>query len=155
MKNTSFAAVCALFVAMIAAFAFTPKTAPAEIVDGVEYYQSSGAVVKAFTKDTITNAANDTLNLNFILASPYQYAAQVRMTNISGTRNVKFYLQQTAATGSNRWMTVDSAITSGSTINDYLMRGANTWGNKYRIIVDGTGTQSTAYQVDAYFKKTN
>ncbi len=120
-----------------------------------EYAPVTGVIAKPYTKDTITNAANDTLSLNYILASPYQYSYQIRLTNISGTRSIKFYLEQISATGSTRWMKVDSAITSGSTINDYLMKGANTWGNKHRIIVDGAGTQSTAYQVDAWLKKSN
>lgn len=116
---------------------------------------TSGAIIKSWTLDTITNAENDTLLLNEILASPYQYSYQVRMANISGTRSIKFYLEQTSATGSTRWMKVDSLTTSGAVINDYLMRGANTYGNKHRIIVDGTGTEVVSYKVDGWLKKTN
>lgn len=149
-------AVIGLFVA----FSFDRAPVPVEIDEnGVAYYDqgagNSGAIYKPWTKDTITNAGSDVLTLPNVLSSPYQYAFQIRMTNISGTRNVKFYLEQTAATGSTRWMKVDSAITSGSAINDYLMRGANTYGNKLRISVVGSGTQSTAYQVDGLLKKTN
>lgn len=162
MKNKFLPLALVAFVGIMAAFAFNrSEWRVAEVEDGVEYLESaqaaasSGAVYKAWTKDTITNAANDTLTLGYILSSPYQYAFQIRMTNISGTRAVKFYLEQTAATGSTRYMKVDSAITSGTTVNDYLMKGQNVWGNKYRIIVDGSGTQSTAYQVDGLLKKTN
>lgn len=116
---------------------------------------SYGVVTKAWAKDTITNAANDTLNLPGVLASPYQYGYQVRITNISGTRNVKFYLEQVSHATSTRWMKVDSMVTSGSTVNDYHMKAANTYGIKHRVIVDGTGTQSTAYQLEALLKKTN
>lgn len=126
------------------------------VEDGVaSFAPSSGAVVKSWTLDTITNAENDTLTLGEVLASPYQYSYQIRLANISGTRSIKFYLEQTSGTGSTRWMKVDSAVTSGSTINDYLMKNAETWGNKHRIIVDGTGTQSVSYKVDGWLKKTN
>lgn len=121
----------------------------------ISYAGTSGAVLKSWAKDTITNAANDTLTFPGVLASPYQYCYQVRLTNISGTRSIKFYLEQVSASTSTRWMKVDSMVTSGSTINDYLMKGANTWGIKNRVIVDGAGTQSTAYQLDAIMKKTN
>lgn len=116
---------------------------------------STGAVAKSWTLDTITNAENDTLSLGEILASPYQYSYQVRLANVSGTRSIKFYLEQTSATGSTRWMKVDSLTTSGAVINDYLMKSAETWGNKHRIIVDGTGTQVVSYKVDGWLKKTN
>lgn len=111
-------------------------------------------VLKGWNKDTITNAANDTLTVPSVYPSAYQYCTQIRLTNISGTRSIKFYLEQVATPGSTRYMKVDSAITSGSTVNDYMMKGANLWGYKYRIIVDGSGTQSTAYQVDWLAKKT-
>jgi len=116
---------------------------------------SSNAIVKSWAVDTITNAENDTLSLGEVLASAYQYSYQVRLINLSGTRSIKFYLEQTSATGSSRWMTVDSAITSGAVINNYLMRDANTWGNRHRIIIDGTGTQSISYKVDGWLKRTN
>lgn len=120
-----------------------------------EYAPASGAIAKVWTLDTITNAENDTLTLNYILASPYSYSYQIKLANISGTRDIKFYLEQTNATGSTRWMKVDSAVTTGSTVNAYLMEGANTWGNKHRIIVDGTGTQVVSYHADGWLKKTN
>lgn len=162
MKNKLFLAAFILFAAAITAMSFNrSSTRVAEVVDGVDYLEDaalageSGAIPKPWRKDTITNANNDTLSLNYILASPYQYCYQIQLTNISGTRNIKFYLEETAATGSSRWMKVDSAITSGSTVNVYRMRGAQVYGNKQRVIVDGTGTQSTAYQVDAWLKRSN
>ena len=124
--------------------------------DGVaSFAPSSGAVVKSWTADTITNAESDTLTLGEVLASPYQYSYQIRLGNISGTRSIKFYLEQTSGTGSTRWMKVDSSVTSGSTINDYLMKGANTWGNKHRIVIIGAGTEVVTYKVDGWLKKTN
>jgi len=152
----------ALLVAVIGiAFAFTKTAAPkmetVYMVDesGVESTTAlpSSTVMKAFRRDTIINALNDTLPFTPILASAYQYCFQIAMTNISGTRNVRIYLEQTAVTGSNRFMKVDSAITTLGVPN-YMMRGQNVWGNRYRIIVDGTGTQSTAYQIDAIVKRT-
>jgi len=149
MRNT-------LILLALAVFAFLAFKAPeTEQSSDSEFAPvTSGAVLKSWSLDTITNAELDTLNLSEILASPYQYAYQIKLANISGTRNVKFYLDQTCAKGT-RYMTVDSAITSGTTVNYYLMKGANTWGYRHRIRVVGAGTQSTSYLVDGLLKKTN
>ena len=158
-------AACLLAIAAVFTFsAFDRTPVPFEDIYTIEDESgnvttaaapSSNAIVKSWVVDTITNAENDTLLLGEILASAYQYAYQIRMANISGTRSIKFYLEQTSATGSSRWMTVDSAITSGAVINNYLMRNANTWGNRHRIIIDGTGTQSISYKIDGWLKRTN
>ena len=159
MKN----ALWLLFILAIAGIAATynPDAKTIDVVTEtesgyvVDYAPTGMTIAKTWSLDTITNAENDTLLLNYILASPYQYSYQIKLANISGTRGIKFYLEQTNATGSTRWMAVDSAVTSGSTINAYLMEGANTWGNKHRIIVDGSGTQVVSYHVDGWLKKTN
>lgn len=165
MKYKFIFLACALFLGVTAIFSAFDKPDAAQFDQMAQYDEdgslntvfapSYGVVTKAWAKDTITNAANDTLELPGILASPYQYGYQVRITDISGTRNVKFYLEAVSHAKSTRWMKVDSMVTSGSTINDYHMKAANTYGIKHRVIVDGTGTQSTAYQLDALLKKTN
>ena len=166
MKNKiSFALILGIIALAAIAFSSFDRTSVAfenayivedEMGNSVtQFAPSSGAIVKSWALDTITNAEKDTLILGELLVSPYQHSYQIRMANISGTRSIKFYLEQTSATASGRWMVVDSAITSGAAINNYLIRNANTFGNRHRIIVTGTGTQLVSYKVDGWLKKTN
>ena len=179
MKNIveylPFALLCAV---LIAAFAFKNTNASrADVVTiedengnafaedqyGVQYdasdpdFWAPAAIYKTWTLDTITNTEKDTLALSSILESAYQYSIQARVLRISGTKNVKFVLDQTNATGSTVWMPIDSvSAASPDTLKTvFLMKGANVWGNKHRIRVVGTGTQSTSYQVTALYKRTN
>jgi len=161
MKNKFLFFFGALALLMTGLFAFDggESARPVEVFDGVEYFSDqtpagSGAIYWPQPERTITNAGKDTLTLPYILASPYQYCFQIAMSNTSGTRNVKFYLEQTAATGSTRYMKVDSAITTGS-VPSYMMRGTNVYGNKFRVLAIGAGTQVTKYRIDGLLKKTN
>jgi hypothetical protein len=111
-----------------------------------EYYR--------YTKsnDTITNAANDTLLLPVTFYSRFTYLAQIGRTNISGTTNVKLYLQQANTTSGNTdWVTVDSTTTTGASIG--VLDGDEALGIRYRFIVDGTGTQSTRYFFNVTMKR--
>lgn len=103
---------------------------------------------KTWALDTITNAANDTLTVPFTMQSRYTGALQITRTNISGTTNVAVSIQTsvTSATSTDvTWVTV--ATTSATTATAELLTLAETYGQRYRIIVDGTGTQSTSYRL--------
>jgi len=152
-------ALCALFAAISFDRPASQKDALAvrfDENDKPEYYDfgTPKAIYKTWALDTITNTEKDTLSLPAILESQYQYSIQARVLRISGTKNVKFVLDQTNATGSTVWMPVDSvSAASPDTLKTvFLMKGANVWGNKHRIRVVGTGTQSTSYQVTALYK---
>lgn len=152
----------AALLALVAIFAFgTKETEQKQMADAMRKAEFGNllAGMKStpvnFRKDTITNANNDTLIVAPTVASAHQYAFQVQTIRLSGTQNIKFVLEQQVAISGGRWMRVDSTTATGVTGTNYwLMKNANTWGQKYRIIADGTGTQSTAYQVDGLLKPT-
>ena len=105
-------------------------------------------LVKTWALDTITNAANDTLTLPWTLQSRYTGALQITRTNISGTTNIAVSIQASVTSSSGTdatWVTV--ATTSATTATAELLTLAETYGQRYRIIVDGTGTQSSSYRL--------
>ena len=104
--------------------------------------------------DTITNAEKDTLLLPVTMYSQYTYCIQGVRTSLSGTHNVKFVLQQSnTTTGNTDWVGVDSTSTTTATIG--LLQGAELYGVRYRILVNGSGTQSSRYALNCTFKKKN
>lgn len=148
-------------LALIAFLAFNAKTMP-EAQD-VEYTgaealnfepNASNVVRYTFTADTITDAENDTLAFPFNVFSSYSSLYQLVRTNLSGTTNVSVTLQQSALTSGNTdWVTV--ATTSGTGATAEALTLNPTYGVRYRLIVDGSGTQSTRYVITAVLKKTN
>lgn len=113
---------------------------------------ASSIVRYTFTADTITDAENDTLSLPYNLFSSFTSLYQLTRTNLSGTTNVAVTLQQSALTsGDTDWVTVGTTSGTGATIEALTLNP--TYGIRYRLIVDGTGTQSTRYTVQAVLKK--
>ena len=109
---------------------------------------------KTWSGGAISNAENDTLSFPYVMESPYQYAFQFRFATSAGTRAGKIYLEQVLANSATNWMKVDSTSLSAG-VTDYLLRSANSYGLKYRVIVDGSGTQTTTYTGYGLLKKTN
>lgn len=102
--------------------------------------------------DTITNAEKDTLLLPVTFFSRYTYCVQGVRTSLSGTHNVKFVLQQAnTTTGNTDWLSVDSTSTTSATIG--LLQGAEMYGVRYRLLVNGSGTQSSRYVINFTMKK--
>lgn len=161
VKYLPFALLCAV---LIAAFAFKNTSRSAVVTEdenGVQHFDADPAfwapvaLYKTWTLDTLTNAETITLSLSSILESAYQYSVQAYVpASISGTKSIKFVVDQTNATGSTVWMPVDSVTATGAgTV--FLIKNANVWGNKHRIRCVGSGTQSTPFQVTALYKRTN
>jgi len=132
-----------------------------------DYAVVGGNVQYNFRLDTITNTELDTIplgkpNSNNIVASPvnfmslYTYDIAVLRTSISGTHNVKVYLDRslTTTTGTaTDWFTIDS--TSATTATPAIMRSTDATGAKYRLRIKGTGTQSSSYKIWTLWKKKN
>lgn len=113
-----------------------------------EPFATPNVLMKTWTLDTITNAANDTLTLPWTMQSRYTGALQITRTNISGTTNIAVSIQASVTSASSTdvtWVTV--ATTSATTATAELLTLAETYGQRYRIIVDGTGTQSSSYRL--------
>lgn len=113
----------------------------------------AGSPIRKTVTDTITNAEKDTLTVAGTLLSPYYYNVQGFRTSLSGTHNVKIYLDASGKiSGTDDWVAVDS--TSATTATLYRMSGI-AYALRYRIRVSGTGSQSSRYQVNYAFKPLN
>jgi len=130
----------------------------------------SGAYFEhAFALDTISNANNDTLYLPARLRpvrGGYSMQVSVTRTNISGTTNIAVKAEESAwpYTGSTPptlgWASAlnsanAAAATAATTATTENINIPWTYGQSYRIIVDGTGTQSSSYRIRVFLKKRN
>jgi hypothetical protein len=108
-----------------------------------------------FTLDTITNAANDTLLLPATdVQSNYEWSYFITRTSISGTANIAVSVQASGVrSGNTDWVQV--GVTSATTATNEMVSGTSFHGRRHRIIVDGTGTQSTSYKITAVLKLKN
>lgn len=144
MKNKTIVFAGLLVVAAFVAMAFGSESS----YKVGEYYRYVPSA------DTITNAEKDTLLLPVTMYSQYTYCIQGVRTSLSGTHNVKFVLQQSNTTSGNTdWVGVDSTSTTSATIG--LLQGQELYGIRYRILVNGSGTQSSRYALNCTFKKKN
>ena len=108
----------------------------------------------AWTADTITNTEKDTLAVPVNLLSNYQIQVQSVRTSLSGTHNVKLYLDESnLISGTTDWRVIDSTSTTTATIG--AIRQAVTYGVRYRVRVSGTGTQSSRYAMNIVAKPLN
>ena len=132
------------------------------------YYAPTGNYYEVtYTKDTITNAANDTLYLPSTLRNSsldYQASLSIIRTSISGTANIAVKVEETnyKYSGSTAptagWVTAlnsanTSAATAATTATTEMLLIPNQYGCNYRFVVDGTGTQSTSYVLRLVMKK--
>ena len=132
-------------------------------------YAPSGSFYElTYTKDTITNAANDTLYLPSRLRpvlSDFQASVSVTRTSLSGTANIAVKVEETnyaytssttppvagwAATLNSANAAAATAATTATTESFYL---PHLYGINFRTIVDGTGTQTSSYVIRWVFKK--
>lgn len=102
-----------------------------------------------FTADTITNAENDTINMSVQLLDAWVPVAFLETTQLSGTQAINLIIQENSKlTGTTGWISVDTVALSGSSDLDRLSYPAAPYwvrGKRMRIIIDGSGTQSTRY----------
>lgn len=111
-----------------------------------------------WTKDTITNANNDTLYLPARLTpllSDFQVCYSLIRTSISGTANVAGKVEETAYTSGTVTDWVSKATTSATTATAEHLVLTHVYGMRQRIVIDGTGTQSTSYVLRVVLKKLN
>ncbi len=166
MKNKLSFFIGALMVFAIGmAYAFDKPEAPKEALT-MEVYKTdeSGAEVldynssvkpywhRPYSLDTITNAANDTILLPVALYSAFEGVFQVVRTSISGTPNVAIKVEQSnIASGNTDWVSVATGSGTGATTEALQLTSMN--GLRYRLILDGTGTQSTSYRAHITIKR--
>lgn len=157
-----FTAAALAFIGALALSAFAGPDAEATklpvktaSVSDFGLYAPSKTATYTWTLDTITNAANDTLTLPFgNILSNYEWAYFVTRTNISGTTNIAVSVQASGVkTGDTDWVQV--GVTSATTATNEIVSGTSFHGLRHRIIVDGTGTQSSSYRLTAVMKLKN
>lgn len=143
MKNKI---LTALFVCLFAAFGLSAQS----------YYSRS-----LVTLDTITNTEADTILVGpsastyYTFNSNFAYIYVLARTSLSGTANTTMVLQESNVStgGAATWYTVSTASGTGATVTS--VSAANLYGRRHRLILTGTGTQSTSYGITATLKKVN
>lgn len=138
--------------------------------DGTEYeYRAGRYYAYTFALDTITDAANDTLYLPSRMSdlhSNFQGCVSVTRTNISGTTNIAVKVEETAYdySGSTAptegWASAlkvggTAAATAATTATIENLNIPESYGMAWRIVVDGTGTQSSSYKIRVVLKQLN
>lgn len=164
-----------ILVVFAALFAFSFKADNANAVitevqpDGsfFDYDRAGTYYAYTWTKDTITDAANDTLylpsNMRPVLSN-FTGCVSVTRTNISGTTNLAVKLEETTYpySGSTKpsagWASAlkvggSAAATAATTATTENLAIPDLYGMNYRIIIDGTGTQSSSYVIRLLLKK--
>lgn len=100
----------------------------------------------AVVTDTITNAEKDTLAIAPNFLTNYQLSVNVVRTSLSGTYNVKMYLDESnLTTGTSDWHVIDSTSTTSATVGTIYR--PLLYQVRYRVRLAGTGTQSSRYQM--------
>ena len=155
MKNKLLFALLAL-IASIAVFSAFDRPEAQSTAESQSIVYDAGSVKpyyhKEYSLDTITNAANDTLTLPVTLYSPFEGVFQIVRTSISGTANVALKVEQSnTLTGNTDWVSVSTGSGTGATTEALQLTSMN--GLRYRVIIDGTGTQSTSYRCHVTLKR--
>ena len=132
----------ALFIALFCVAAIAVK---AQTLDAFWSY--------TFTTDTITDTEADTLLLPADFVSPWSYTYSIVVDSLSGTDTLSFVLQESVSkSGNTDWVTVSTG--AGSELTSPLrITAALMYGRRARIIVRGSGTQSTTYAITFLAKK--
>lgn len=131
-------------IAFFAALVFMSASVPPEP-------SNAQTVRRTYATDTITNTEKDTLAVPGTFLSAYRYNVQGFRTSLSGTHNVRIYLDGSALTSGNTdWFIMDSTTTTTATT--FSLRGSAD-AIRYRIRVSGvSGTQSSRYGITSIFK---
>jgi len=115
-----------------------------------------------FTTDTITNTEADTLTISPLLLSKWSYNWSFAIDSLSGTPNIAIKVQESNKRSGSEWYTLETSTVSGigSTQSVTTHNGDNTEnpdgkvrGVRQRVILTGTGTESTLYSVKLTLKK--
>lgn len=147
MNALKFLAGFAMLATFAAALMFAESTRKSEL------YNTPPAVsnyyTREFTADTITNAENDTISIPAQFLDAWVPNVFLETTQLSGTQAINLIIQENSKlTGTTGWVSVDTVALSGSSDADRLSYPAAPYwvrGLRMRVIIDGSGTQSTRY----------
>ena len=100
-----------------------------------------------FRWDSIINSGNDTL---YLFGPPSQMPdcaigkVCIECTNIAGTQNLKMTVQKQSYPDTLFWYQV---MPERDVKSNYDCVSSTVFGGRYRVVIDGTGTQITKYMV--------
>lgn len=155
-----YSALIAFVLVAIAAPIFMASTANESaketIASSTANYYLYPVSATGYTSDTITNAENDTLTLGANLLSRWSYCWHINTTQLSGTESIIAIVQETNNASSSQstptdWLEVDRDTLTAN--EDLRITGEVVYGAKQRLILDGSGTQSSTYSVKFVGKK--
>ena len=143
-----------IFIALfLFASVYTGVRLMADGKSGMDMLASSSPIyAPTITGDTITDAGADTISVPGLLYSKWAASYTLSTTQLSGTQDLTFVVQESPNSTGGPWVQVGTKSTSGATDVDRI-EVATVYGVKHRIIVTGSGTQSTEYAIDAVMKK--
>lgn len=125
------------------------KTSPDAALAAASSYYIYPTGATDYEIDTITNATNDTVTIPINLLSNREGCWWITCTAISGTIGVTATVQESSYLGTTAsafdWATVSSAASiSAAGVTQICFN--RTQGFKQRLVLDGTGTQSTRFR---------
>lgn len=116
--------------------------------------QAEKATVYSWGLDTIADAANDTLTIGDIQTSNWYGLLHVDGKQLSGTQGIAVIVQYSgfASPDADQWAEETRDTLNGTQENLIIDLGRSE-AIKYRVIMDGYGTQSTEYEAVLNLKK--
>jgi hypothetical protein len=133
-----------LSAGLLTAAIFLTSAKPSEFDAGTDIYRE-------VVSDTITDAEADTITLSPNLFSFWKYNYVVEGDQISGTIVLYVKVQERNAINSSIWYEIESdSITSDLGVKQLF---GDNYGLNQRVIITGTGTQSSKYTLQTVLKK--
>lgn len=122
-----------------------------------EYFAPPRSYQRVIARDTMSAAGSTTVDIPWIMASPYQYNYYIRLRKLQHTPNVKVVLREANSTGSTLWSPIDSVTCSGddSTKVHFRLRGTHTYGARHQLLFVKTGTTTVQRDIILNIKPPN
>ena len=114
-------------------------------------YQTSAPFYSYSLSDTITNTENDTVEIPARLVSDWSGGWHVQATSLSGTVQLANTVEESLSYNGTDWVSVDTL--NNSAAGTKRAEQDRVYGFRQRLVIDGSGTQSTRYTVYFVAKK--
>jgi len=133
-----------LSAGLLTAAIFLTSAKPSEYDAGTDIYRE-------IVSDTITDAGADTITLSPNLFSFWKYNHVIEGDELTGTIVLYVKVQERNAVNSSIWYEIESD--SIKTDLGVLQLNGDNYGINQRLIVTGSGTQSSKYTIQSVLKK--
>ena len=133
-----------LSAGLLTAAIFLTSAKPSEFDAGTDIYRE-------IVSDTITDTEADTITLSPNLFSFWKYNHVIEGDELTGTIVLYVKVQERNAVNSSIWYEIESdSITTDLGV---LQLNGDNYGINQRLIVTGSGTQSSKYTIQSVLKK--